>query len=65
MKIQNTSSSIYVSTNGSDTTGDGGINNPYNSIAYAVNKSTSGSTIYLSSGEYSGTNNSCIYINKN
>ena len=60
----NTSSSIYVSTNGSDTTGDGGINNPYNSISYAVNKSTSGSTIYLSSWEYSGSNNSCIYINK-
>jgi hypothetical protein len=60
----NSSSSIYVSLNGSDINGDGSLNNPYNSIYYAINKSTSGSTIYISNGEYSGVNNTCIYTDK-
>ena len=56
--------SIYVSTTGSDITGDGSIINPYNTIGKALLESSlSGSIIKLLSGTYTIT--STYMINKN
>ena len=38
---------IYVSATGSDTTGDGSENNPYQTLSYASSQSSSGDTIML------------------
>ncbi|WP_413828637.1 MULTISPECIES: hypothetical protein [unclassified Methanobrevibacter] len=62
-ELNEESNNIYVSLNGSDTNGNGKQDNPYQSINYAINKSTSGSTIILNNGEYSGLNNTYIKIN--
>ena len=51
------SKSIYVSAEGSDETGDGSKDKPYQSIGYAVSKSDEGTSIYLSEGKYNGENN--------
>ena len=53
---------IYVSVNGSDETGDGGIDNPYVSITKAIEKSLNHAIIYVGLGYYNETN---ININKN
>ena len=42
----------YVSLNGSDTSGDGSNNNPYQSLDYAINHVGNNSTIYLFDGSY-------------
>lgn len=44
----------YVSPNGSDTTGDGTMANPYQSISYAVSKAPEGSTVVVEPGTYQG-----------
>lgn len=45
---------IYVSTSGSDSAGDGSLTNPFASLLRAINETTSGKgdTIKLSAGEY-------------
>ena len=53
---------IYVSAAGSDETGDGGVYNPYASIAKAIENSLNHAIIYVGSGHYNETN---IDINKN
>ena len=58
------SKSIYVSTNGSDDSGDGSEKSPYQSIKHAVSKADDDSIIYLSSGTYNGENNQNISIGK-
>ena len=43
---------LYVSTIGSDITGDGSINNPYSTINKALIISNNGDTIKLMNGTY-------------
>ncbi|WP_296791369.1 Ig-like domain-containing protein [uncultured Methanobrevibacter sp.] len=43
---------FYVSTNGSDSLGDGSFDNPYQTINYTVSKASNNSNIYLTSGVY-------------
>ena len=59
-----TSDSIYISTDGSDESGDGSEKNPYQSIKYAVSKSNNDSSIYLREGTYKGEKNQNITIDK-
>ena len=58
------SKSVYVSAAGSDNSGDGSKDKPYQSIKYAIEKSNADSTIYLSSGTYKGENNQELIVNK-
>ncbi|HUU63503.1 MAG TPA: right-handed parallel beta-helix repeat-containing protein [Dehalococcoidia bacterium] len=51
----------YVSTTGSDTTGDGSAGNPWGNISYAVGQAASGTTIHVAAGQY---NEHDITINK-
>ena len=51
---------FYVSTNGSDSFGDGSFDNPYQTIDYTVSKASNNSNIYLTSGVYE----SCCDIDK-
>ena len=44
----------YVATNGSDTTGDGSLANPWATIQYAVGQAPDGSTILVRPGTYTG-----------
>lgn len=44
--------SIFVSTTGDDTTGNGSFNKPYKTITYAISKATAGQTIYVRAGTY-------------
>jgi hypothetical protein len=44
--------SLYVATNGSDSTGDGSISKPFASIMKAAQLALSGTTIYLQPGTY-------------
>ena len=55
---------VYVSPTGSDTTGDGSQNNPYQTILNGINAVNSGGTVYLADGTYTGTGNKGITINK-
>ena len=48
------SNSIYISTDGSDESGDGSQKKPYQSLNHGVEKSDNDSTIYLSEGIFSG-----------
>ncbi|KAJ5066752.1 hypothetical protein M0811_03096 [Anaeramoeba ignava] len=43
---------IYVSNSGSDSTGNGSISNPYQTINFAINKSTNYDHIQIDKGEY-------------
>lgn len=58
------SDSIYVSTEGKDESGYGTKSKPYKSLEYAINHSNSNSKIYVANGNYSGTNNRDITVNK-
>ena len=49
------SSSIFVSTSGSDENGNGTEENPYGTISKAISNATNGDTIYLRSGTYNET----------
>ena len=42
----------YVATTGSDTTGDGSAGNPWATIQYAINQSSSGDTVTVEEGTY-------------
>ncbi len=53
---------VYVSTTGSDITGDGTVDRPYRTIVYAVNASLAGNTIFISPGTYFQISE--VYINK-
>lgn len=55
----------YVSTTGSDTTGDGCAENPYATIQNGINNLISGGTLYITPGTYSGTGNSGLTVVKN
>ncbi len=59
-----TGDTIYVSTKGSDANGDGTKTKPYQSLKYAVETSSNGSTIYVASGKYAGEKNRNINIEK-
>jgi len=49
---ESTKGSYYVSTKGSDTSGDGSINNPWKTIQKAANMVTAGDTVYIRGGTY-------------
>ena len=46
---------VYVSVEGSDSLGDGSIDNPYQTLNYTIEKSSNNSNIYLKSGVYEST----------
>ncbi len=46
--------SIYVSTSGNDTTGNGTIGNPYKTIQKGVDMASAGDTVYVRGGTYTG-----------
>ena len=46
---------IYVATDGNDETGDGTSNNPYASLAKAIDAATDGQKIYICAGTYNLT----------
>ncbi len=58
----NTPRDIFVSSSGSDETGDGSESNPYASISKAIKNALNYSVIYVSGGNYNESN---IQINKN
>ncbi len=58
------SNSIYISTDGSDESGDGSQKKPYQSLNHGVEKSDNDSTIYLSEGIFSGAKNQNITVDK-
>ena len=59
-------SNIYVSNStGSDTTGDGSQNKPYQTINKGISMVTSGGTVHIADGIYTGTGNTNLIINKN
>ena len=49
------STDIYVSTDGSDSLGDGSADNPYLSLNYTIENAPDNSNIYLKSGVYNST----------
>ena len=61
-----TNSNIYVSNStGSDTTGDGSQSKPYQTISKGISMITSGGTVHIADGIYTGTGNTNLKINKN
>lgn len=46
---------IYVSVDGSDSLGDGSVDNPYQTLNYTIEKAANNSNIYLKSGNYNST----------
>ncbi|WP_406536926.1 hypothetical protein [Methanobrevibacter sp.] len=46
---------IYVSNEGSDSLGDGSLDNPYQTLNYTIEKSANNSNIYLKKGVYNST----------
>jgi hypothetical protein len=53
---------IYVSTTGSDTPGNGSINTPFQTPGYALSAANPGDTIYFRAGTY--TINSTLFVDK-
>lgn len=58
----NTPFEIYVSSNGSDITGDGSFNNPYATIEFALSQALNHCLIYLIKGTFTESN---LTIDKN
>ena len=50
--VQAIDNSYYVSTTGSDTTGDGSSGNPWATIHYAIGQATSGDVVHVAAGTY-------------
>ena len=46
---------VYVSVDGSDSVGDGSVDNPYQTLNYSIEKAPDNSHIYLQSGTYNST----------
>ncbi len=55
---------IYVATNGNDSTGNGSPTNPFQTIAKAIAEVQANGTIHILNGEYKGSGNKNIHINK-
>lgn len=55
----------YVTTTGSDITGNGTINNPYHTIGKGVNSTKASGTLHIANGIYKGTGNKNITITQN
>jgi len=53
----------YVSTSGSDTSGDGTKENPWKTIQYAIDSVGEGVTIHVAGGIYTGTGNKNLDFN--
>ena len=61
-----TNYTLYVSAlRGSNAIGDGSYENPYLTLAYAVNRAINGNTIYMLDGNYSYGQNNDLTISKN
>ena len=45
---------IYVNTTGNDVTGTGTIDNPYKSVSMGVSTVSTGGTVYIADGTYTG-----------
>jgi hypothetical protein len=58
-------STVYVNTTGNDTTGNGSAENPFLTIQKGVDNVTNGDTIIIAHGQYNGTGNTNLTINKN
>ncbi|HML05720.1 MAG TPA: hypothetical protein VK426_08110, partial [Methanobacterium sp.] len=57
---------VYVNaTNGSDTSGNGSAVNPFHTIQKGVDNITDGDSIIIAIGQYNGTGNTNITLNKN
>ncbi len=55
----------WVSTTGNDDTGEGSSGNPYKSLKHAIEHVSSGDTIMIKPGTYSGADNRNIYLDPN
>ena len=55
----------WVSTTGNDNTGEGSSGNPYKSLKHALENVSSGDTIMIKPGTYSGADNRNIYLDPN
>jgi len=56
---------IYVNTTGNDVTGTGTIDNPYLTVSKGVTTVSTGGTVYIADGIYTGANNRGITIGRN
>lgn len=56
---------VYVSTTGSDITGDGTFGNPYQTIRKGITEINVNGTVHLADGTYQGPDNRGITISKN
>ena len=48
-------SDIYVSNEGSDSLGDGSVDNPYQTLNYTIEKASNNTNVYLKGGTYNST----------
>jgi hypothetical protein len=55
--IKNVGNEIFVSTSGNNTTGDGTVVNPYQTIQYAIGTAVNGDVITILDGIYTGAGN--------
>ncbi len=60
-----TANTLYISTTGSNTTGNGSQGNPWRTLAYACSQATAGKTIYINAGTYVETQPSLVPIGVN
>ncbi len=63
--VYDQTNTYFVSTDGSDSTGDGSKLNPFRTVNYAITTASSGSTIYIMPGTYDLSVESGGYININ
>jgi uncharacterized protein (DUF2141 family) len=57
------SAQIYIGPSGNDSSGNGTKNNPYATIQKGINMASSGQTIGVEAGTYSGTGNKALNFN--
>ncbi|MFQ6614228.1 MAG: fibronectin type III domain-containing protein, partial [Fidelibacterota bacterium] len=59
-----TGPTFWVSTSGSNATGDGSVDYPFGTIQFAINKAATGDTVKIKPGTYSGWGNFDIDFNQ-
>lgn len=64
IRIRNLSH-VYVAITGNDTTGDGSPALPFQSLAKAISEVRANGTVHVANGEYKGTSNKGLIIDKN
>ncbi len=58
-------STVYVNTTGNDTTGNGSLENPYQTINKGINSVDDNGTVNIANGNYKGVGNVNLTISKN